>query len=498
MISSGAFLGVASKAHFFRNSCGYSHEMPGRQWCSGWCLTQHQVKGESVSCRRIQGVIMQRISILMCGIVLFGFSGCLSDTEASINADILETLFPDTENEGPKDALSQEDATTTGDSSQGPDDAAPSHDADAVADITASTTGDAAADTDTKTAPTDAEAPIPDVDGPVICPEGCDDDNPCTVDSCIEGECVHADDGSCEIKSCSGQNLSDPIQFYALPEGAAAKMALEVDTDTGSSCTEAACQEDNPCCNTCDAQLYLMVPEQLGNEIPYDATQTNMAWNCQTDDCGGSQSCQPVNVGHVYWIWGHITYTPFQSTESDEDADPAEDSAALPAAPQPFLLIEDWCIPTIPSELVGDYHGFYEDPTDGARQMTLTIEHDEAGDSWSVSLDSESQCDGETYALCSTHIPVQAATAVVIGDGSLSFDVRACAVDTTNPDLFPSSNNDCALGTQLMLRFELASARENLEGSVVVSLTDDAAGELIGVSDEPGTVSFEREVLPNE
>lgn len=111
------------------------------------------------------------------------------------------------------------------------------------------------------------------------CEEDCDDENECTIDSCIAGECAHTTapaGDSCDGGVCNGvsgaaacvrclDDAPDEDQDSGCPEGAPVCDTAGIPTCTGCS-THADCADDNECTDeTCTpAGVCMITAEAAG------------------------------------------------------------------------------------------------------------------------------------------------------------------------------------------------------------------------------------------
>ncbi|MDP6943768.1 MAG: hypothetical protein QF464_06420 [Myxococcota bacterium] len=242
----------------------------------------------------------------------------------------------------------------------------------------------------------------PDPDAADGCAAGCDDGNPCTDDACAGDACEHVPVAGCTVLACNGLGLMDVAGLAGLDDGDAWKIAAQPSVQgEPAGCTEAACEPANQCCNTCDAELALLVDGELLQPITADQGGW---WGCAVDECGAPLFCDPLAIGSDYWLWGKI--------------DASDDSARYVA--------QGWCRQTTADTLPGEYLGTWVSETAEAQTVELAIDH--LG-SWSISLQGVRDCD-----TCAYTVPSQFASGIVVGDGSMEFIVSVCTDgDTCEP-----------------------------------------------------------------
>ncbi len=130
----------------------------------------------------------------------------------------------------------------------------------------------------------------------------CDDDNPCTDDACVEGQCTHEAatvfsipqvDGDCKESTCDGTELVD----QPAPE--------DVPDDDGNSCTTEECDGTNPvhppvdpgtpCNNGTDG----VCTDQGVCSACNDATMCGTNTQCATYSCDNHECSVTYAVGTV-------------------------------------------------------------------------------------------------------------------------------------------------------------------------------------------------------
>ena len=80
-----------------------------------------------------------------------------------------------------------------------------------------------------------------------------------------------------------------------------------------ASCSGNWCAQDDPCCNTCFAQLFAGVKDAgivlmgKGLAIGCQGNECDLGQGCSgPDGCDLSKVCNPLVPGVVYWIWGGL------------------------------------------------------------------------------------------------------------------------------------------------------------------------------------------------
>ncbi|MEC9071641.1 MAG: hypothetical protein VX938_04640, partial [Myxococcota bacterium] len=220
------------------------------------------------------------------------------------------------------------------------------------------------------------------------------------------GLCVFVPSGNCMLLGCNSHQITDPVALEDPgtldPEGTPVKLEVTAGPGELSECTGLVCEDDAPCCNSCNATVGLLV-----EETPLPLT-LDPSWGCATDDCMESATCSPVMAGVGYWVWGHVY--------------PPEDETA-----PPVFEVDDWCIQTTPDGLSGVYRGLLE-PWGGAdvQEVEVVVTWD---DGWKIALSASPLEGGDSmYDWVYGDIPDQEVTNITVGEADVSFEFNFCEV----------------------------------------------------------------------
>jgi len=242
----------------------------------------------------------------------------------------------------------------------------------------------------------------------------CDDGDPCTSDACFQGECIFEPIPGCGVgptPTCSSQGVIPIADAQWAPAGDFAKIGGTPQAGNLWACTELACGPDNPCCNTCTGSLRLVDPLGFGMEAD-TMLDSEFPWSCTADDCGATQSCQPPRADTAYWVWGDLM--PGQGYPLP---------AGVAAMPSNTLGVQGWCIQTNEAGLPGHYEGTLtlDDPVTGTTSLTkVAMDISLAADgAWVIELAPLDAVPGVLAA--------QQATNVKVGDGFLDFWIEVDA-----------------------------------------------------------------------
>ncbi len=255
----------------------------------------------------------------------------------------------------------------------------------------------------------------------VSCDTGCDDGDPCTEDLCAEDSCTHTLISGCTIYACNSLGTMDKARLDTLEPGELWKASGEpVPAEQSGACTDAVCNSDTPCCNTCEAALTLEVE---GEALAPVVSDQNLPWACLLDECGEALGCEPLSLNAAYWLWGRVT---------DGEAGPE-------------YLVQGWCLQTTTDALPGEYVGSWVSGSAEAHTVQVSIEHK---GSWSISITDLREC-----STCNFSVPMQFASNIAIRDGALEFDMAVCG-----------GGEACVTG-DVPVRVSLASHRDQLIGT---------------------------------
>lgn len=279
---------------------------------------------------------------------------------------------------------------------------------------------------------------VPDTTSSIPCEPECEDSDPCTIDACVDGFCLYTPSGNCMVLGCNSHQVTDPaiVSGELDPEGEAVKLAVTAGPGQLEECTGLDCEDDAPCCNSCNATLGLFVGDAL-LDLSLDPS-----WGCATDDCMNNAACSPLLAGVTYWVWGHA-YPPTEDTTS------------------PSLDVDGWCIQTTEEGLPGVYTGVLE-PWQGTHQeVELTISWNEG---WQIGLKAEA-IEGESndyaYYWLEALILDQQVSNITVGEADVSFDFTYCEIWEGQ------AGEPCAEDWQVRTVSARLTSRENrLEGDV--------------------------------
>lgn len=129
-------------------------------------------------------------------------------------------------------------------------------------------------------------------------PDGspCEPDAVCTYDGEGQGHCV-------PVAHCSDDGTVDLAELIVrlLRDGALYVKVSETVWVGSPSCSLIECPEDDPCCNTCFAQLF------IGDaKLPIVLLGRDTMFGCQGTECDIQTSCEPLEPGVRYRVWGHV------------------------------------------------------------------------------------------------------------------------------------------------------------------------------------------------
>lgn len=233
------------------------------------------------------------------------------------------------------------------------------------------------------------------------CMFGCEDGDPCTVDSCDEaGICVHsAPDPHCD-PACR-QDAALPVssaQWVYAPAGVPVSFVGTAAPASGNDCDGGLC--------ACTSELAL---GEYGYLLPLAGAGELAArpWSCAVTACEvGAASCDPLRAGVGYVVWGVMRY--LEARESAGAAPQADTWAsdadvAPPTPPIDAFEVTGYCLSTRWDHLPGLYQA--ELDSDGRRAAFSVALATTADGVVSVSLGACAGCaevglvDGQTSAL---------------------------------------------------------------------------------------------------
>jgi hypothetical protein len=122
----------------------------------------------------------------------------------------------------------------------------------------------------------------------------CQPDHICVEDATGVTACI-------PVGECSELGMIDEIEMIRmLIERQELYLKVKAQAWMGpASCTFLKCPEDDPCCNTCFAQLF------IGTEfLPIVLLGQGLVFGCQGSECNMEGECRPMDPGDWYWVWG--------------------------------------------------------------------------------------------------------------------------------------------------------------------------------------------------
>ncbi len=137
----------------------------------------------------------------------------------------------------------------------------------------------------------------PDVSAPCEADgSSCGPDAVCTYDGEGLGHCV-------PLAHCSDDGEIDLTEMIVrlLRDGALYVKVSETVWVGSPSCSLIECPKENPCCNSCFAQLF------IGDaKLPIVLLGRDTMFGCQGTECNIRTSCEPLEPGGRYRVWGHV------------------------------------------------------------------------------------------------------------------------------------------------------------------------------------------------
>ena len=181
------------------------------------------------------------------------------------------------------------------------------------------------------------------------CASGCDDGDPCTRDECRDTDCMHSYQEGCMPFCVSGAttSISDiRTRGGVFPEPLKTTGELFFH-ELGRSC------DDGPNCNCSgspglrDGGFDLVLRNADG------ATPDSESWSCNSSGCmQATEVCGPGQQGFHYRVWGR-GLPPWELFAGGSD----------PMVPAPVIAgiaVQDFCLETAGTSLVGGYDGVVE------------------------------------------------------------------------------------------------------------------------------------------
>lgn len=196
------------------------------------------------------------------------------------------------------------------------------------------------------------------------CMFGCEDGDPCTVDSCDDaGICVHAaPDPHCDpaCRQDAAMTVSSAQWVYA-PAGVPVSFVGTAASVAGNNCDGGQC--------TCTSELAL---SEYGYLLPLEGAAELAArpWTCGVTACEvGTVSCDPLRAGVGYVVWGALRYLVARESagapQPQADTWASDVDAAPPTPPIDVFEVAGYCLSTRWDHVPGDYLAELE--SDGRR-----------------------------------------------------------------------------------------------------------------------------------
>jgi len=232
---------------------------------------------------------------------------------------------------------------------------------------------------------------------------GCEDGDPCTVDSCdAAGICVHsAPDPHCDpaCRQDAAMTVSSAQWVYA-PADLSLSFLGTVAAPSGANCDGGQC--------TCTTGLALT---EYGYALPLRGAGDLAAtpWRCAVAACDiGTTSCEPLRAGVGYVVWGQMRYLTARESagaapQPQADTWASDVDAVPPSPPIDAFEVHGYCLSTRWDHVPGSYQA--ELDSDGRRAtFPVTLQSNLDGDV-SVALGACAGCaevglvEGQTSAL---------------------------------------------------------------------------------------------------
>lgn len=190
---------------------------------------------------------------------------------------------------------------------------------------------------------------------------GCDDGDPCTRDICDpDGACRYVNEPHC-VSGCTSKNALSPSDARWIPWPGDPLKVGGVIQATGDGLYCAGC--------TCTADIGIADGTSILTLVPPETVSSE--WYCVAEQCGGvapSVDCQPLYSDVAYWVWGtaYDAWTPLSGAEwpfdggAEGDGGEGGDEAGAPRPEIDRMRVEDFCLQTTGTALVGRYRGHYK------------------------------------------------------------------------------------------------------------------------------------------
>lgn len=169
----------------------------------------------------------------------------------------------------------------------------------------------------------------------------CDDNNPCTTDTCTEAACGHTVIAGCLVGCTAEGTIPVESVFAQGPTDFVKTVGTLTAHPLFQTCNDGAACDciGYPGLAGENRELILTIPETFG------------IWNCETTGCVSTR-CEPVQLGVRYRVWGR-SITEWEAANGMDRRDPDRTEAPEAGA----IAVTDFCLETTASSLAGDYVG---------------------------------------------------------------------------------------------------------------------------------------------
>ncbi len=160
----------------------------------------------------------------------------------------------------------------------------------------------------------------------------CDDDNPCSTDLCMSGECINIDEPACLFDCVSDAELLPLLEATS----GAGWIKTEGEVGAAAAATGQCQPQGHPVLSDDLLELELswtLWHEEPGIDAPGFAPFLGQP-TCQSSSCSGGESCDGIIAGARYRVWGESLGTPSR----------------------PMVDVAGFCLSTHPANLTGRYN----------------------------------------------------------------------------------------------------------------------------------------------